>query len=72
MRNDIARVLRKAAADCDLSGLQIARKTGVPQASISRFLAGGDIYLASAAKLAKFLRLELVPKTGTGKRKPSR
>lgn len=59
MAKNIAEALRKEIFKCKLSDNELARATGVPQSSISRFLAGTDMRLASAAKIASYLKLEL-------------
>ena len=51
----ISDVLRAAIADFEPGQNELARKTGVAQPVISRFVAGLDIRLATADKLAAFL-----------------
>lgn len=51
--------LRRAISDSGLSGNEIARRTGVPQGTISRFLAGTDMRISKAAKIAACLGLSL-------------
>lgn len=62
MPKDMAEQLRTAIRKRKETGLEIAIATGVPQASISDFLRGKDIRLATATKLANYLGLELRPK----------
>ena len=47
--------LRKAIRDGGLSAKKLEKATGVPQATITRFLAGTDMNLSTAEKLATFL-----------------
>jgi len=53
--NSLSDVLRAAIADFEPGHNELARKTGVAQPIISRFVAGLDIRLATADKLATFL-----------------
>jgi predicted transcriptional regulator len=54
--------LRKAIKTCGLSANELARETGVPQPTITRFLAGADMRISTAAKIATYLELVLVEK----------
>lgn len=56
---NIADVLRKEIEHSGKSANQIAKATGVQQTSISRFLAGKDMGIERAAKIAKYLGLSL-------------
>ena len=47
--------LRKAIRDNGLSAKKLEKATGVPQSTITRFLAGTDLTLGTAEKLATFL-----------------
>ena len=53
--------LRAAIEGCGETPYRIAKETGVPSPTLSRFLNGGrDIRLETAATLAAYLGLELV------------
>lgn len=55
--------LRQAILASGKSALALARETGVPQPSISKFLKGeAGLNFASAERLATYLGLELVPR----------
>lgn len=57
---NVAEQLRAALVASGLSHNELARRSGVEQASISRFIAGTrDLRLESAAKLCELLRMEL-------------
>ena len=62
IRHPLDDVLRRAIAGCGLSANQLARRTGVPQPTITRFLAGADMKLSTAERLAAHLGLSLVKK----------
>ena len=59
MPKHIAAILREAIASSGKSANEIAKATGVPQPTITRFLAGADMRLSRAEKIADYLRLEL-------------
>lgn len=60
MRAPIDDVLRQAIAKSGLSLNELARRTGVPQPTISRFMSGlTDMRLSNAAKIAAELGLVL-------------
>lgn len=59
MRPDIAEQLRLAIRDCGLSENKLAEKTKVQQPVINRFMNGADMRMSSAAKIARFLKLDL-------------
>ena len=59
MSKDIADQLRKVIRDSGLSANQLAKVTGVDQTTISRFLRGEDMTIHRAAKIAKYLGVEL-------------
>jgi transcriptional regulator with XRE-family HTH domain len=61
---DLATTIRRAIQSSGLTQAQLADKSGVGQAKISEFLAGADMRLGNAGKLAAALKLEL-----RGKRK---
>ena len=65
MPKDIAEQLRKAIQECGLSARKLEEETVVPHPTITRFLAGADMRISRAAKIAAFLGLEL----GTPKKK---
>ena len=52
-------VLRRAIKDSGISASEIARKTGIPQPTITRFLAGADMRMSKAAEIAAYLGLSL-------------
>jgi plasmid maintenance system antidote protein VapI len=62
MSDKLAAVLRNAILKSGQSANAIAKATGVPQPTITRFLAGRDIRISKAEKIAKHLGLELRPK----------
>ena len=62
MPKEMADILRRAITKSGLSGAELGRLTGVPQQTVSDFMAGKDIRLATANKLARYLGLELRPK----------
>lgn len=52
--------LRAAVEGCGITRFQLARETGVPESSLSRFVASGTgLSLRSLDKLADFLRLSV-------------
>jgi predicted transcriptional regulator len=51
--------LRRAISGCGISASEVARRTGVPQPTITRFLAGADMKLSTASILAAHLGLSL-------------
>lgn len=55
----LADTLRNAIRNSGESANVIAKATGVPQPTITRFLAGADMKLATAEKIAAHLGLEL-------------
>lgn len=57
----MADILRRAIRKSGKTALEIAIATGVPQASLSDFLHGKDIRLATAQKLSAYFGLELRP-----------
>ena len=59
MSEEMATTLRKAIWNSGQSATAIAKATGVPQPTITRFLAGADIRLSRAEKIAKHLGLKL-------------
>jgi predicted transcriptional regulator len=54
--------LKQAVVDCDLTNYRLAKRAGLPLDKVGRFLAGSDIRLSTAAKIARVLGLELKPK----------
>ena len=62
MRPPLDDVLRRAIRDCGISANMLAQRTGVPQPTITRFLAGADMRVSNAAKIAECLGLSLVKK----------
>lgn len=59
MPREMAEVLRAAIRQSGISALQLGGITGVAQQTISQFLAGKDIRLKTAQKLADHFGLEL-------------
>jgi predicted transcriptional regulator len=59
MLKDIADELRKAIRDCGESARTLEKETGVPHPTITRFLAGADMRISRAAKIAAYLGMEL-------------
>ena len=59
MPPDIAAQLRDAIRQSGKTALQLAKESGIPQPTISRFLNGADMRLSRAAKIAEVLRIEL-------------
>lgn len=61
MSKELADTLRQAIRDSGQSANELAETTGVPQPTITRFLAGSDMRLSTAQKIAEYLGLELRP-----------
>ena len=59
MEKTLSKVLRDAIGKSGRSANELAKVTGVPQPTITRFLAGADMRLSRAEKIAAFLGLEL-------------
>lgn len=53
--NHLATTLRDAIAVADISARQLGIATGVDPSTISGFLRGADIQLATASRLAEYL-----------------
>lgn len=51
--------LREAIRKSGKSALSIAKATGVPHPTITRFLAGADLRISRAAKLAAYFGMRL-------------
>jgi len=62
MSKELADKLRAAIRASGQSANELGRLTGVPQPTITRFLAGADMKLSTASRLAAHLGLELKPK----------
>lgn len=62
MPKDIADKLRDAIRQCGQSAHALEKATGVPHPTITRFLAGADMRMSRASKLAAYLGLELKPR----------
>jgi predicted transcriptional regulator len=62
MRALIDDALRRAINQSGLTANELHRRTGVPQSTISRFLAGADMRMSNAAKIADYLGLSLAKK----------
>ena len=59
----IDNALRRAITQSGLSANELCRLTGVPQSTISRFLAGADMRISKASKIAAYLGLSLTKKS---------
>jgi plasmid maintenance system antidote protein VapI len=59
MGKEMAEILRAAIVNSGQSANEIAKATGVPQPTITRFLAGADMRVSRASKIAAYLGLEL-------------
>ncbi len=55
----LSEALRSAIEGSGKSANELSKLSGVPQPTITRFIAGTDMKLATAAKLAEVLNLEL-------------
>lgn len=61
LSDSLSRALKQAIRESDMSTYQIAKRAGISQIIISRFLSGErDIRLATADKLANALGLKLI------------
>lgn len=60
--------LREAIADDGRTHYALAKSAGIAPDIIDRFVAGRDIYLTTAAKLAAVVGMNLVPTKRTRKR----
>jgi len=56
---DLAQVIRDTIKSSGFTQYQLNKITGIPQGGLSVFLAGGDIRMETASKLAHVLGLEL-------------
>lgn len=63
MSKDIAEQLRDVIQASGQSANQIAKATGIPQTTLSRFLRGEDMSIHRAAIIAAYLGLELKKKS---------
>jgi predicted transcriptional regulator len=59
MSKKLADTLREAIRKSGKSANKLADATGVPQPTITRFLAGADMKLSTAEKIAAYLGFEL-------------
>lgn len=59
MSKELADQLRKAIIDSGKSANEIAKASGVPQTTLSRFLRGGEMSIGRASKIAALLGLSL-------------
>lgn len=59
MSKQLADTLRAAISASGKSANEIAKSTGVPQPTITRFMAGADMRLSRAEKIAAYLGFEL-------------
>ena len=61
LSDSLSEALRQAIRGCEMTEYQIAKRAGISQIMISRFLSGErDIRLATADKLAHALGLKLI------------
>ena len=59
MSKDLAEALRAAIIASGLSANELAKQTGVPQTTLSRFMRGNDMSMARGSRIAAYLGLEL-------------
>jgi len=59
MSKELAEQLRRAILASGYSANEIAKASGVPQTTLSRFLRGGEMSIGRASKVAAFLGLVL-------------
>ncbi|MBI4719032.1 MAG: hypothetical protein HY763_14595 [Planctomycetes bacterium] len=60
-KNSLAQALRAAIRESGLSMRQVSLRTGLGYQSVWGFLAGGDLALRNASRIAELLGLELRP-----------
>ena len=66
----ISDVIRQAIKTSDKSLNEVARDTGIPQSTISRFVLGADLRVSNVDKLAEYFGLRLkADDKASGKRK---
>jgi transcriptional regulator with XRE-family HTH domain len=63
MSETFTTILRQAIVRCGLTRYEIAKRSGVSQATLSRFVAGGSLKLESVDRLIDVLGLEVRPKS---------
>jgi transcriptional regulator with XRE-family HTH domain len=63
MSQSLTDALRRAILTSKLSRYEIAKRSGVTEASLSRFAAGGSLRLETVDRLLDVLGLEIKPKT---------
>ncbi len=61
MSDDLPNILRDAIRESGQTLSAIASETGVRQSTLSEFMAGSDMRLATTGKLLEYLGLELSP-----------
>lgn len=61
----ISDVIREAVKASGKSLNEIARETGIPQPTISRFVLGADLRVSNVDKLAEYFGLQLYGKKST-------
>jgi hypothetical protein len=69
MSKSLAEPLRAAIRTGGQTAVELAKATGVPQPTITRFLNGADMRLSRAEKLADYFNLELRPRRAPKRRK---
>ncbi|MFZ2490739.1 MAG: helix-turn-helix transcriptional regulator [Thermoanaerobaculia bacterium] len=70
----LAEQLRAAIEASELSRYEIAKRTGLSQAALSRFMAGASLYVETLEKIAGALGIEVTlskPKAAARKPRPS-
>jgi transcriptional regulator with XRE-family HTH domain len=68
----IADVIRDAVLQSELTRYEIAKRSGIDQAALLRFVRGGSLRIESLEKLCPVLGLELSVTAVADKRKPRR
>ncbi len=69
MKRKLSDRIRKLIDGCGMTRYRIWRETGIDQATLSRFMAGGGLSMDNLDKLAEFLNLDI---TTRRKRRPSK
>lgn len=65
MRQTLADQLRRAMSESGHTRYELSKHTGIPQSTLSRFANGvTDMNLATADRLAEFLKIELRKQKG--------
>jgi hypothetical protein len=64
---DLAEIIRRKLRATDTEYM-IAKRSGVPQPTVNRFMNGSDIRLSNASALCRELGLELVEREGRARK----